>query len=143
MNKLFIITAVFFSLTFAACGDKAITTSSNDHADTESATKKTVDHLKIDAFKKLVDAQSGVLIDVRTPREHEAGSIAGTTHNINVSSSDFKEKLGKLDKKATYLVYCRSGGRSRRALGIMESMGFTNIYDLTGGYLGWSKAGYK
>ncbi len=145
--SLFLAAAAFTLVSFmTSCGEKTTAgtaTTKTTTSTSESTPTKAIDHLKIDAFKKLVDDKAGVLIDVRTPQEHGAGHIAGTDQNVNVSSPDFKEIMGQMDKDKTYLIYCRSGGRSRRAMGIMESMGFKNIYDLSGGYLGWSKAGYK
>ena len=78
-----------------------------------------------------------VLIDVRTPKETAAGKINPKALEINVMSSDFKQKVGNLDKDATYVVYCRSGQRSRRACSIMEQAGFKEVYNLDGGIMGW------
>ncbi|VAV83833.1 hypothetical protein MNBD_BACTEROID02-1730, partial [hydrothermal vent metagenome] len=36
-------------------------------------------------------------------------------------------------------LYCRSGGRSRKAAKILAEMGFKEIYDLKGGYMAWEK----
>lgn len=73
-----------------------------------------------------------VIVDVRTQGEFEAGHIKGAL-NIDVNRPDFKEKIGGLDKNKKYLVYCRSGNRSKIAGRIMESMGFKEVYDLAGG----------
>ena len=47
-----------------------------------------------------------------------------------------------MDGKDTYLVYCRSGNRSRTALWIMEELGFTRIYHLANGITEWVDAGF-
>jgi rhodanese-related sulfurtransferase len=42
-----------------------------------------------------------------------------------------------LDKEIPIYLYCRSGGRSNKAARQLISLGFKEIYDLQGGYLGW------
>lgn len=73
-----------------------------------------------------------VIVDVRTNREFEVGHIEGAL-NIDVSLPDFKEKIEQLDKNKKYLVYCRSGNRSKFAGRIMEGLGFKEVYNLDGG----------
>ena len=77
-----------------------------------------------------------IILDVRTQEEYESGCLKNAI-NIDYNGSDFKEKLSKLDKDKTYLIHCRSGRRSAETAGIMEDMGFTDIYDLNGGINGW------
>ena len=77
------------------------------------------------------------IIDVRTPQE-----LAGTGYiehaiNIDYRSETFQNELNKLDKTKTYLIYCRTGGRSSRTLMLMEELGFQDVYNMTGGILQW------
>jgi rhodanese-related sulfurtransferase len=81
-----------------------------------------------------------VILDVRTAMEFGDGHINGAT-NVDYKAEDFREKLSALDASATYVVYCRSGRRSTEAAEIMREMGFTDIYHLEDGVLGWHKAG--
>jgi rhodanese-related sulfurtransferase len=81
------------------------------------------------------------IIDVRTPEEFALGHIEGAVL-IDFYSDTFKEQLATLDKSANYSLYCRSGNRSGQTLGIMEELGFENVYDLSGGVGSWSAAGY-
>jgi rhodanese-related sulfurtransferase len=46
-----------------------------------------------------------------------------------------------LNKKGTYLLYCRSGSRTRKAADAMQKMGFKNVYMLEGGITAWKDAG--
>ena len=68
------------------------------------------------------------VVDVRTPAEYAAGHIAGA-QNIDVQAADFGARIAALDKKAPYLVYCRSGSRSGIAAATMAAAGFTDIVD--------------
>ena len=70
-----------------------------------------------------------------------SGHISDAT-NIDYYSSDFKEKLDLVKKDVPILVYCRSGGRSSRAANIMQSLGFTEVYNLSGGIGAWKDSGF-
>ena len=81
-----------------------------------------------------------IILDVRTSSEFHDGHIEGAL-NIDVNLPSFSEELEQLDKNATYLVYCRSGNRSRTALRIMDDLAFTRAYHLTNGIIEWVDAG--
>jgi rhodanese-related sulfurtransferase len=82
--------------------------------------------------------QNAIILDVRTPAEVAEGYIDGTSKFIDVNGNDFSAELAKLDKSATYIVYCRSGGRSMRAAETMVNQGFQHVYNLQGGITGWT-----
>ena len=83
-----------------------------------------------------------VIIDVRTADEYNAGHLEGAI-NIDFYASDFASQLDMLDKSKVYLLYCRSANRSHQALEIMEGLGFTEAYNMTGGIDAWKGAGYS
>jgi len=71
----------------------------------------------VDEFEKFWKEKKGVVLDVRTSKEYQAGHIPGAV-NIDINASDFEKKLAGLDKEKTYLVHCASGVplyRHRRA----------------------------
>lgn len=76
------------------------------------------------------------IIDVRTPTEYQEGHIDNAL-NVDFKSADFIKNIFKFDRNKTLLIYCRSGNRSGRASKIMDSLGFTKIYDLEGGFMNW------
>ncbi len=80
------------------------------------------------------------IIDVRTAQEFEGGYIENAA-NIDFYAATFRDELDRLDKNKTYLIYCRSGGRSGDALGIMAELGFQEVYDVDGGILAWNGEG--
>ena len=81
-----------------------------------------------------------VVLDVRTPGEFEAGHIEGAI-NVDVMSETFIEDLAKLDKDATYVLHCKSGGRSARALEALKSAKFAKVAHMNNGFDGWTGAG--
>ncbi len=86
------------------------------------------------------DNQHFVIIDVRTPEEYADGHIEKAI-NLNYHSETFRDELNKLDKDNIYLIYCRSGNRSRMALSIMEELGFREVYNMLGGIIQWEAEG--
>ena len=82
-----------------------------------------------------------VIIDVRTPNEFDAEHIENAT-NIDFYSETFRDTLNTLDKNKTYLIYCRVGGRSGSALGIMAELNFKKAYNILGGINLWKTEGF-
>ncbi|MCB9338754.1 MAG: rhodanese-like domain-containing protein [Lewinellaceae bacterium] len=94
--------------------------------------------LDVAAFKAKMSEPGIVLLDVRTPEETAQGKIEGAVE-LDYNAPNFEQEVAKLDKDKTYLVYCRSGGRSSSACEVMHGQGFTKLYNLKGGYMAWSK----
>lgn len=83
------------------------------------------------------------LIDVRTPREYNAGHIEGAVL-LDISKRDvFNNGIDALDKNRPVLVYCAVGGRSAAAAKLLADKGFSQIVDLNGGINAWVDAGKK
>ena len=74
------------------------------------------------------------ILDIRTPAEFAAGHLDGA-QNIDFYSTTFQQELQKLDRDKTYVVYCRSGSRSKHAIQMMENLGFTSIVELDNGII--------
>lgn len=91
-------------------------------------------------FQALIAEKSGVLLDVRTPGEYAEMHIAGAKA-INIFDPEFDKKTATLPKDKKILVYCRSGARSARASDRLIAAGFKEVYNLSGGILGWKAAG--
>ncbi len=92
---------------------------------------------KSDFATKLKSTSNPQLIDVRKPEEFAAGKLEGAI-NLNFYDKDFNEQIAKLDKDRPVFIYCKSGGRSGKSTKIMSKMGFKEVYDLEGGYDGWT-----
>lgn len=83
--------------------------------------------------------QGGVrLIDVRTDAEIARGKIPqGEKLPLHL----LPLQLNTLDKKAKTVFYCQMGGRSAQAAAFAASNGFSDVYNLQGGIMGWAQAG--
>ena len=100
-----------------------------------------VAYVDSDRLQDLIDTKADlVVIDVRTPDEFSESHIQGAK-NIDYYDS-FKAAVKDLDKEAKYVLYCRSGVRSRKSQEIMQSMGFIDVLSLEGGIEAWKNAGY-
>jgi len=86
----------------------------------------------------LAKEESTLIIDVRNPEEVSEGYINGANLFINYNGNDFESKITKLDKSKSYIIYCRSGGRSVSASQFMASKGFKKLYNLEGGISNWT-----
>ena len=94
-----------------------------------------------DLIEKNKDNQSFIIVDVRTPQEFANEHIENAV-NLDYYSEKFRDELNKLDKKKTYLIYCRSGNRSGKALSIMKELAFREVYNMLGGLIQWKAEGY-
>ena len=79
------------------------------------------------------------IIDVRTEKEYSEGHIPDA-QNIDVQNENFAAQIQSLDKSKTYLLYCRSGKRSAKALNILKEAGFKKVYHLKDGFMEWDGA---
>jgi len=91
-------------------------------------------------FFQQTTQKGSTLIDVRTPEEYASGHIEGSTNSDYNNQEAFIPFLNSLDKNGAYLVYCRSGNRSAKAMKLMEEKGFINITNLSGGIIAWQAA---
>jgi len=76
------------------------------------------------------------LVDVREPDENKAFNIGGTLLPLGNILSLQVDDIEELKDKEV-VCYCRSGQRSMQASLMLESMGFKNVKNLTGGMVEW------
>ena len=99
-------------------------------------------NVTVEQARKLIHERGGkadfLVLDVRTPAEFAGGHLPGAL-NVDIQSRDFETRIGALDRRKTYLVYCRSGNRSTKAVQAMERMDFQSVYHMTEGVIGWEK----
>lgn len=80
-----------------------------------------------------------LIIDVSTEKEYAQAHLSGA---VNIPVSDLPNRIGELDVNAAILVYCRTGRRSAEACSFLVKEGFTHVYNMEGGILAWTNAGY-
>ncbi len=89
----------------------------------------------------LKSSQDILLIDVRTAEEYNGhlGRIAGSTLKPVQQIDSWIREIDK-DTAQTIVFVCRSGNRSGRAAQFFQEKGYTNLINMAGGMLAWSKA---
>ncbi|MEY4661323.1 MAG: hypothetical protein RLZZ42_1275 [Bacteroidota bacterium] len=95
---------------------------------------KTIDVKQLQA--RIESGENINLLDVREPVEHEDFNIGGILlplGDIRVGDTETIEHL----KDQEVIIYCRSGNRSGQACMVLESLGFSNVINVTGGMLAW------
>lgn len=106
--------------------------------------KPSVKQINAKDASELIEKNRGnddfIILDVRTKEEYSEGHIENAV-NIDVTSSWFIGDVEKLGEEKTFLVHCRSGSRSERAIAIMKESGFTDIYEISGGFSEWESEG--
>ncbi len=80
-----------------------------------------VDKKEVISFIK----EGALIVDVRTDEEFAFGHYANAK---NIPVDQVESRLKEFgDKERKIVVYCRSGGRSSKAKGILEANGFKSI----------------
>jgi rhodanese-related sulfurtransferase len=76
------------------------------------------------------------IVDVREPYENAEFNIGGNLVPLGQIQSMQIDDLESF-KNEELIMYCRSGNRSGQACLILETLGFKNVKNLTGGMLNW------
>ena len=130
--KYFFLSLISCLIAFISCKSDATSTQSKEGLSLRK------DISVEEAAKWLRTDKEVILIDVRTPEEYKEGYIQGATL-IDFKDEYFEAGIDQLDPKASYLIYCRSGGRSSKATDMMISKGFKDVTNMKGGYLEWEE----
>lgn len=76
------------------------------------------------------------LLDVREPHELEISALPNAK---NIPLGTLAARLSELDTAQEMVVFCKSGGRSMRAIELLASAGFKKMKNLKGGINAWAQ----
>jgi molybdopterin/thiamine biosynthesis adenylyltransferase/rhodanese-related sulfurtransferase len=82
-----------------------------------------------------------VVVDVRETNEWDEGFIPGAVH-VPRGFLESRIEAAIPDHDARVVVYCAGGSRSALAVKTLESMGYTNAINMTGGFQAWKSQGH-
>ncbi len=86
-------------------------------------------------------ADGAMLVDVR--EDTEVTKLAfQTCEVIHIPLSQLEDRVSELPKDKNLLIACRSGQRSKKAIKKLQSYGYENLANLTGGIKSWQAKGY-
>lgn len=75
------------------------------------------------------------IIDVREIDEYELSHIIGA---VNIPLSEIRKRTNEIPKDEPVYMHCRSAQRSYNAARALQNLGYTNIYNIAGGFMGLS-----
>jgi rhodanese-related sulfurtransferase len=95
--------------------------------------KKAVTNLTQEEF--IQGYRKAQLIDLREPKEFEAGHILGAR---NIPMTQFNNRHKEIRPDLPVYLYCQNSGRSARAALNLKKKGYNQIYQLQGGFKTWT-----
>jgi sulfur-carrier protein adenylyltransferase/sulfurtransferase len=106
-------------------------------ADAEAAKELDVPTITANELKTKLDHKDKfVLVDVREQYEYDICNIAGSKL---IPLGELPARLSELDTADEIVLHCKVGGRSAKALKILQDAGFRKLSNLQGGILAWSE----
>lgn len=84
--------------------------------------------------RELVE-KDAYIIDVREKDEYEQSHIIGAIH---LPLSELRKRINEIPNDKPIYLHCRSGQRSYNAVLALQNLGFENVYNVSGGFLGLS-----
>ena len=105
-------------------------------ADAEAAKELDVPTITATELKTKIDRKDKfVLVDVREPFEYDISRIPGSKL---IPLGELPARLSELDSADDIVLHCKVGGRSAKALRILQEAGFRKLNNLQGGITAWS-----
>ena len=85
----------------------------------------------------LVNAQSGLFIDLRDASDYKAGHIVEAMH---IPAAKLQSRLAELEKHKNepIVLVCKMGQQAGAAGKTLKASGFEHVYKMTGGMMEWS-----
>ncbi len=98
------------------------------------------DEISVEDLRARMDEGIAVLtLDVRAHAEaDETGMLEAA---VLIPLPELEPRSVELEREAVWIVYCRSGVRSRQAVELLREQGFRNVVSLKGGIDAWCAAG--
>ncbi len=134
MRKAIIAWTLMALALLAACQAKPVT------GEKVSVAGGTYTNVSADELASMLKNKDFVLVNVHIPF---AGNIAGT--DLSIPYDQIEQNLSMLpaDKGAKLVFYCHSGRMSQIAAEELVALGYSNVWNLKDGMVGWEQAGYE
>ncbi|HEU5235859.1 MAG TPA: rhodanese-like domain-containing protein [Pyrinomonadaceae bacterium] len=90
--------------------------------------------------ERLAANPDATLVDVREDNEWDAAHAAGAIHlGKGIIERDIETTMP--DKSTELILYCGGGYRSALAADVLQTMGYTNVWSMAGGWKAWKESG--
>ncbi|MEJ7631821.1 MAG: molybdopterin-synthase adenylyltransferase MoeB [Rubrobacteraceae bacterium] len=95
-----------------------------------------VPEISVTELKRKMDAGENInVLDVREPHEYEVANIGARL----VPLGELPQRLAEFDQNENFAIHCKTGGRSAKAVKLLQDAGFQNVYNVKGGITAWSE----
>src|SRR5205814_8319333 len=89
---------------------------------------------------RLAANRAALLIDVREDHEWDDSRAAGAIHlGKGIIERDVETTVP--EKSTELILYCGGGYRSALAADVLQTMGYTNVFSMAGGWKAWKESG--
>ena len=93
-----------------------------------------ISQVRVSDVRGLVES-GAFIIDVREPHEFAKGAL---TSSVNIPLSQLRDRLEEIPTDVPVYLHCRSGQRSYNAVMALQNMGYDNVTNISGSFLGIS-----
>jgi rhodanese-related sulfurtransferase len=127
------------AVVLSACGGDAADTTAQPTASSPGSAAPAYTDVSPSELATMLESKDFVFVNTHVPYE---GEIEQT--DLFLPYDQAAELVDQLppDKAAKIVVYCRSDRMSRIAADVWAEAGYTNLYNLSGGFVAWEDAGY-
>ena len=95
-----------------------------------------VPEITVQELKAKMDNGEDVnVLDVREPHEYEVANIGVKL----IPLGELPQRLTELDGSENFAIHCKTGGRSAKAVKLLQDAGFEHVYNVKGGITAWSE----
>jgi rhodanese-related sulfurtransferase len=93
-----------------------------------------------DTRDRLQENPDAKLVDVREDNEWDAAHATGAIHlGKGIIERDIETTVR--DKSTELILYCGGGYRSALVADVLQTMGYTNVFSMAGGWKAWRESG--
>ena len=88
--------------------------------------------INMNELNNMICKENVFIVDVRSVQEYNENHLYRA---ISIPVYELECNIENIikDKNSIIILYCKSGGRSQRAMQILKNMGYINLYYLEGG----------
>lgn len=136
-RKITILLLLLLAVLLAACS--GTTGESNTEGEPAGKTEKGQStDITVSELQTMLENKDFTFVNVHIPYQ---GHIAQTDGFIAYDQIDQNLDQLPASKEAKIVLYCRSGSMSTTAAKTLAGLGYTNVYQLVGGFTDWKAAG--
>ena len=97
--------------------------------------QESIKEISVQELKERLDKGAVELIDVREDYEYEIANLGGKLIPLNKVLS----RSNEIPKDKEVVMMCKMGGRSKKAIELLQKEGFENLINLKGGITAWQQ----